>query len=80
MAQIFNIGRDKAIRKRKQQDKHLPVKIVSINTQKYKDIIVKGVWDQEKKNNLDRDIEEEDIMQTWEIGSLTKEQPNKRPN
>ena len=42
---------------------YLPVEIVTTNTQKHKDIIVKGICNQVKKNNLDDDIEEEDIMQ-----------------
>ena len=44
--------------------KCLYVETVITNIQKYIDIIAKGVYDQEKKNNLDSDIGEEDIMLT----------------
>ena len=43
--------------------KYSPVETVTTNTQKYIDIIVKGVSDQEKRNSSDDDTEEEGIMQ-----------------
>ena len=44
--------------------KYSPVETATTNTRKHTGIIVKGVLDQEKRNNSDGDIEEEDVTQT----------------